>query len=78
MNAINIDFVIAVHDEILRQTQVGRAGVHFDRLQGTLGRVEQQIFIGNWIMYLKLQLGMGLLYPKDTLLLMAINALLWR
>ena len=41
---ITSEFVIAVHDEILHQTQVGRAGVHLDRLESVLGRVEQHIY----------------------------------
>lgn len=44
MNTITTEFVIAVHDEILRQTQIGRAGVHLERLEAVLGRVEQQIY----------------------------------
>jgi len=37
-------FVIAVHDEILRVTQVGRAGLDVGRLEGTLSRIGQQIY----------------------------------
>ena len=44
MNTITTEFVIAVHDEILYQTQIGRAGVHLERLEAVLGRVEQQIY----------------------------------
>lgn len=44
MNAINIAFVVAVHDEILRQTGVGRGGVHLERLESVLGRISQQIY----------------------------------
>lgn len=42
-HAITQEFVIAVHDEILRQTGIGRGGVHLERLEGVLGRIEQQI-----------------------------------
>ena len=44
MNTINEAFVIAVHDEILKQTLVGRAGVYLDRLESVLGRISQQIY----------------------------------
>ena len=44
MNPINEAFVIAVHDEILKQTLVGRAGVYLDRLESVLGRISQQIY----------------------------------
>ena len=44
MNTITTEFVITVHDEILHQTQIGRAGVHLERLEAVLGRVEQQIY----------------------------------
>ena len=40
---ISLDFVIAVHDEILRLTGVGRAGVDIERLASVLSRIEQQI-----------------------------------
>lgn len=40
---ISLDFVIAVHDEILRLTGVGRAGVDIERLASVLARIEQQI-----------------------------------
>lgn len=44
MKAINVGFVAAVHDEIIRQTGVGRAGVHLERLESVLGRIDQQIY----------------------------------
>lgn len=44
MKVINVGFVVAVHDEIIRQTGVGRAGVHFERLESVLGRIDQQIY----------------------------------
>lgn len=40
---ISTAFVITVHDEILRQTGVGRAGVHLERLESVLGRIDQQM-----------------------------------
>lgn len=40
---IGLEFVIAVHDEILRLTGVGRAGLDAERLASVLGRIEQQI-----------------------------------
>lgn len=36
-------FVIAVHDAILKETGVGRAGLDLDKLEGILGRVYHQI-----------------------------------
>lgn len=44
MIQINAYFVSTVHDAILQQTQVGRAGCHFDRLESVLGRIEQQMY----------------------------------
>jgi death-on-curing protein len=41
---INSTFVIAVHDEILRQTGVGREGCHIEKLESVLGRIDQQIY----------------------------------
>ncbi|MFA9485964.1 MULTISPECIES: type II toxin-antitoxin system death-on-curing family toxin [unclassified Moraxella] len=43
MSMISTAFVITVHDEILAQTGVGRAGVHLDRLESVLGRIDQQM-----------------------------------
>lgn len=40
---ISTAFVITVHDEILAQTGVGRAGIHLDRLESVLGRIDQQM-----------------------------------
>jgi len=40
---INSDFVIAVHDTILKETGVGRDGVDINKLEGILGRVLHQI-----------------------------------
>lgn len=47
MNGINLAFVVAVHDEIIRQTGVGRCGVHLERLESVLGRIDQQIYYQN-------------------------------
>lgn len=44
MTIINIAFVDAVHDEILQQTKVGRAGGDLARLESVLGRIVQQIY----------------------------------
>lgn len=41
---IGIGFVRAVHDEILKQTGVGRDGIHLERLGAVLGRIEQQMY----------------------------------
>lgn len=42
MSLISSTFVIAVHDEILVQTGVGRAGCHIDKLESVLNRIDQQ------------------------------------
>lgn len=44
MSMINSTFVIAVHNEILRQTGVGREGCHIEKLESVLGRIDQQIY----------------------------------
>ena len=44
MSLINLTFVVAVHDEILRQTEVGRAGCDIGKLESVLGRIEQQMY----------------------------------
>ena len=44
MSTINSTFVIAVHDEILKQTGVGREGCHFDKLESVLSRIDQQMY----------------------------------
>lgn len=36
--------VIAVHDEILVQTGVGRAGCHIEKLESVLSRIDQQMY----------------------------------
>ncbi|RVT36906.1 type II toxin-antitoxin system death-on-curing family toxin [Acinetobacter indicus] len=47
MNAINSTFVIAVHDEILKETGVGREGCNIEKLEGVLGRIDQQMYYNN-------------------------------
>lgn len=44
MSLITSTFVIAVHDEILVQTGVGREGCHSERLESVLSRIDQQIY----------------------------------
>ena len=44
MSTINSTFVIAVHDEILRQAGVGREGCHLDKLESVLSRIDQQMY----------------------------------
>lgn len=44
MSLISSTFVIAVHDEILVQTGVGRAGCHIDKLESVLNRIDQQMY----------------------------------
>ena len=38
MSLISSTFVIAVHDEILLQTGVGRTGCHIEKLESVLSR----------------------------------------
>ena len=44
MSLISSTFVIAVHDEILVQTGVGRAGCHIEKLESVLNRIDQQMY----------------------------------
>lgn len=47
MSLINSTFVIAVHDEILKETGVGREGCHLDKLESVLSRIDQQMYYNN-------------------------------
>ena len=47
MSTINSTFVIAVHDEILKETGVGREGCDIEKLEGVLGRIDQQMYYNN-------------------------------
>ncbi|WHR54769.1 type II toxin-antitoxin system death-on-curing family toxin [Wohlfahrtiimonas chitiniclastica] len=47
MSLITSVFVIAVHDEILKETGVGRKGCHLDKLEGVLNRIDQQMYYNN-------------------------------
>ena len=47
MSLITSTFVIAVHDEILKETGVGREGCHKDELVGVLSRIDQQMYYNN-------------------------------
>jgi len=44
MSLITSTFVIAVHDEILKETGVGRAGCDYAKLEGVLSRIDQQMY----------------------------------
>ena len=44
MSLISSTFVIAVHDEILLQTGVGRTGCHIEKLESVLSRIDQQMY----------------------------------
>lgn len=44
MSLITSTFVVAVHDEILKETSVGREGYHYDKLEGVLSRIDQQMY----------------------------------
>ncbi|RKG35135.1 type II toxin-antitoxin system death-on-curing family toxin [Acinetobacter guerrae] len=44
MTKINSTFVIAVHNEILKQTGVGREGFDVNKLESVLSRIDQQIY----------------------------------
>ena len=43
MSLISSTFVIAVHDEILLQTGVGRTGCHIEKLESVFSRIDQQL-----------------------------------
>ena len=47
MSLITSAFVIAVHDEILKETGIGREGCHRDKLEGVLSRIDQQMYYNN-------------------------------
>ena len=47
MSLITSTFVVAVHDEILKKTSVGREGCHYDKLEGVLSRIDQQMYYNN-------------------------------
>ena len=47
MSLITSAFVIAVHDEILKETGIGREGYHRDKLEGVLSRIDQQMYYNN-------------------------------
>ncbi|HCA5043216.1 type II toxin-antitoxin system death-on-curing family toxin [Acinetobacter baumannii] len=47
MSLINSTFVIAVHDEILKETGVGREGCHLEKLESVLSRIDQQMYYNN-------------------------------
>ena len=49
MSPITSPFVIAVHDEILRETGVGHTGCHTEKLESVLNRIDQQIYYNNKI-----------------------------
>lgn len=41
---ISVEFVVEVHDQILLETRVGRAGLDRGKLEGALGRIDQHIY----------------------------------
>ena len=47
MSLISSTFVIAVHDEILLQTGVGRIVCHIEKLESVLSRIDQQMYYSN-------------------------------
>ena len=47
MSLISSTFVIAVHDEILLQTGVGRSGCQIEKLESVLNRIDQQMYYSN-------------------------------
>lgn len=44
MSLITSTFVIGVHDVILKETGVGREGCDYDKLEGVLSRIDQQMY----------------------------------
>lgn len=75
MSLISSTFVIAVHDEILLQTGVGRTGCHIEKLESVLSRIDQQMYYSNVSDILRSQHGLVLLSQKVMLLLMVIKEL---
>lgn len=47
MSLISSIFVISVHDEILKQTGVGRTGLNIGKLESVLNRIDQQMYYNN-------------------------------
>lgn len=47
MSIIPSAFVITVHDEILKETGVGRDGCNYEKLEGVLSRIDQQMYYNN-------------------------------
>lgn len=44
MSLITSTFIIAVHDEILKETGVGREGYSIEKLESVLSRIDQQMY----------------------------------
>lgn len=47
MSIIPSAFVTTVHDEILKETGVGRDGCNYEKLEGVLSRIDQQMYYNN-------------------------------
>lgn len=47
MSLITSTFVISVHDEILKETGVGREGCYVEKLESVLSRIDQQMYYNN-------------------------------
>ena len=47
MSLITSTFVVAVHNGILKETGVGREGCNYDKLEGVLSRIDQQMYYNN-------------------------------
>ena len=75
MSLISSTFVIAVHDEILLQTGVGRTGCHIEKLESVLSRIDQQMYYSDVSDIFEIAAWFGIAISKGHALLMAISEL---
>lgn len=64
MSPITSPFVIAVHDEILRETGVGHTGCHTEKLESVLNRIDQQIYYNNIVDLFEIAAWYGIVLAK--------------
>ena len=64
MSPITSPFVIAVHDEILRETGVGHTGCHTEKLESVLNRIDQQIYYNNIVDLFEIAAWYGIALAK--------------
>ena len=64
MSPITSPFMIAVHDEILRETGVGHTGCHTEKLESVLNRIDQQIYYNNIVDLFEIAAWYGIVLAK--------------